>query len=122
MKALHINHHHEYIQFCAGRILYARGEYEDAKRYLIKAVEQNPDVETKNTLALTYFELGEYQQAANIFENILTKFPENVSVLKSLAKCYEKLQNNDKALECLYKSSDIFAEDEEVQEMIRRLS
>ena len=121
-KALKINHHHEYIQFCAGRILYARGEYEDAKRYLVKAVEQNPDVETQNTLALTYYELEDYQQAANIFENLLKKFPDNVSVLKSLAKCYEKLQNNDKALECLYKSSDILAEDEEVQEMIRRLS
>ena len=121
-KALKINHHHEYIQFCAGRIMYARGEYEDAKRYLVKAVEQNPDVETQNTLALTYYELEDYQQAANIFENILTKFPDSVSVLKSLAKCYEKLQNNDKALECLYKSSDILSEDEEVQEMIRRLS
>ena len=121
-KALKINHHHEYIQYCAGRIFYARKEYEDAKRFLIKAVEQNPDVETQNTLALTYYELGEYEQAVNIFNNLLTKFPDNVSVLKSLAKCYEKLNDNDRALECLYKSSDILAEDEEVQEMIRRLS
>ena len=71
MKALHINHHHEYILFCAGRIMYARNEFEDAKRYLIKAVELNPDIETQNTLALTYYELGEYQQAINIFNNLL---------------------------------------------------
>ena len=121
-KALEINHHHEYIQFCAGRILFARGEYEEAKRYLIKAVEQNPDVETQNALALTYYELGDYQQAINIFNNLQEKFPDNVSVLKSLAKCYEKIQDNDMALEYLYKSADILAEDEEVQEMIRRLS
>lgn len=122
MEALHINHHHEYIQFCAGRILYARGEYEDAKRYLVEAVAQNPDVETQNTLALTYYELGDYQQAINIFNNLQEKFPDNVSVLKNLAKCYEKIQDNDMALEYLYKSADILAEDEEVQEMIRKLS
>jgi tetratricopeptide (TPR) repeat protein len=122
MKALKINHHHEYILFCAGRIMYARKEYEDAKRYLIKAVEQNPDIETQNTLALTYFELGEYQSAINIFNNLLAKFPENISVLRSLALCYEKMDNNDKALEYLYKLTDIFPEDEEAQELIRKLS
>ena len=121
-KALHINHHHEYIQYCAGRIMYARGEYEEAKRYLVKAIEQNPDVETQNTLALTYYELGDYQQAINIFNNLQSKFPDNVSILKSLAKCYEKIQDNDMALQYLYKSADILAEDEEVQEMIRNLS
>ena len=122
MKALQINHHHEYIQYCAGRILYARKEYEEAKRYLVKAVEQNPDVETQNTLALTYYELGEYQQAINIFTNLLSKFPESVPVLRSLAQCYEKLQDNDKALEYLYKLTDIFPDDEEAQECIRKLS
>ena len=122
MKALQINHHHEYIQYCAGRILYARKEYEEAKRYLVKAVEQNPDVETQNTLALTYYELGEYQQAINIFTNLLSKFPESVPVLRSLAQCYEKLQDNDKALEYLYRLTDIFPDDEEAQECIRKLS
>ncbi len=122
MKALHINHHHEYIQYCAGRILFARREYEDAKRYLVKAVEQNPDVETQNTLALTYYELGEYTQAVNIFNNLLSKFPENVSVLRSLAQCYEKMDDGDKALEYLYKLTDILPEDEEAQELIRKLS
>ena len=122
MKALHINHHHEYILFCAGRIMYARGEYEDAKRYLVKAVEQNPDIETQNTLALTYYELGEYPQAINIFNNLLSKHPENISVLMSLARCYEKTKENDKALQYLDKVVDIFPEDEEAHELIRKLS
>ena len=122
MKALHINHHHEYILFCAGRILFARKEFEEAKRYLIKAVELNPDVETQNTLALTYYELGEYQQAINIFNNLLSKFPQNVSVLMSLAKCYEQIEDNDKALEYLDKLVEFFPEDEEAHEMIRKLS
>ena len=122
MKALEIDHHHEYIQFCAGRILYARGEYEDAKRYLVRAVEQNPDIETQNTLALTYYELGEYQSAINIFNNLLSKHPDNVSLLMSIAKCYEALKDNDKALEYLDKLVDIFPENEDAHEMIRKLS
>ena len=120
--ALKVNPHHEYIQFCAGRIFYARKEYEEAKHYLIHAVEQNPDIETQNTLALTYYELEEYQSAINIFENLLAKKPENISVLMSLAKCYAGLKDNDKALEYLDKLVTIFPEDEEAHEMIRKLS
>ena len=122
MKALKHNPHHEYIQFCTGRILYARQEYEEAKNYLIRAVEQNPDIETQNLLALTYFELEEYEKAINIFKNLLAKHPENISILMSIAKCYEGLRNNDKALEYLDKVVTIFPEDEEAHEMIRRLS
>lgn len=122
MKALKINPEHEYIQFCAGRILYARGEFEDAKHYLIHAVEQNPDIETQNTLGLTYYELGEYNSAINIFNNILAKKPENISVLMSIARCYAGLKDNDKALEYLDKVVTIFPEDEEAHELIRKLS
>ena len=122
MKAIKLNPHHEYIQFCAGRIMYARGEFEDAKRYLIKAVEQNPDIETQNTLALTYFALEDYNQALNIFNNLLSKHQDNISILMNIAKCYEKLHDNDKALEILDKVVDIFPENEDAQEMIRKLS
>lgn len=122
MKALKVQPHHEYVQFCAGRILFAKHEYEDAKRYLIRAVEQNPDIETQNTLALTYFELGEYQSALNVFKNIYTKSPKSVSLLMQIAKCYEALKDNDSALEYLDKVVDIFPENEDAHEMIRRLS
>ncbi len=122
MKALKIQPHHEYVQFCAGRILFAKHEYEDAKRYLIRAVEQNPDIETQNTLALTYFELGEYQSALNVFKNIYAKSPKSVSLLMQIAKCYEALKDNDSALEYRDKLVEIFPENEDAHEMIRRLS
>lgn len=122
LKALKINPHQEYIQFCAGRIFYARKEYEDAKHYLIHAVEQNPDIETQNTLALTYYELEEYNAAINIFKNLLSKKPDNISLLMSLAKCYEGLKDNDSALKYLDQLTSIFPEDEEAHEMIRKLS
>ena len=122
MKALKINPEHEYIQFCAGRILYARKEFEEAKNYLIRAIEQNPDIETQNTLALTYYELGEYESALNIFNNLIAKKPDNISVLMSIARCYEGLKDNDNALKYLDKVVTIFPEDEEAHEMIRKLS
>ena len=122
LKAIEIEPHHEYVQFCAGRILYARKEYEEAKRYLIHAVEQNPDIETQNTLALTYFALEDYNQALNIFRNIDSKHPNSISVLMNIAKCYEALGQNDDALIYLYKLTDIFPENEDAQEMIRKLS
>jgi tetratricopeptide (TPR) repeat protein len=89
---------------------------------LISAVEQNPDIETQNTLALTYYELGEYQQALNIFKNIDKKSPNSISVLMDIAKCYEHLGENDNALSYLDKVVSIFPENEDAHEMIRRLS
>ena len=122
MKALEVEPEHEYVQFCAGRILYAKGDYEEAKRYLVRAVEQNPDIETQNTLALTYFALKDYEQALNIFKNINQKSPDSVSVLMDIARCYESLHDNDNALAYLDKVVDIFPENEDAHEMIRRLS
>ena len=100
----------------------AKGDYEDAKRYLISAVEQNPDIETQNTLALTYYQLGNYEQALNIFKNINTKSPQSVSVLMDIARCYENLKDKDSALSYLDKVVEIFPDDEDAHEMIRRLS
>ena len=122
MKAVEYEPNHEYVQFCVGRILFARGEYEDAKRYLVRAVEQNPDIETQNTLALTYFELGEYEHALNILKNIDSKRPKSISVMMEIAKCYEKLGQNDNALEYLDKVVEIFPDNEDAHEMIRKLS
>lgn len=122
MKALKLEPEHEYVQFCAGKILYARGEYDEAKRYLIKAVEQNPDIESLNTLALTYFKLEDYKQALNIFASINKKHPNSIPVMMNIAKCYEALGENDSALVYLNKVTDVFPENEEAQEMIRKLS
>ncbi len=122
MKAVEIEPNHEYVQFCVGRILFACGEFEDAKRYLVSAVAQNPDIETQNTLALTYKNLGDYNQAINIFKNIDSKSPKSISVLMEIARCYECLGENDNALEYLDKIVEIFPDNEDAHEMIRKLS
>ncbi len=121
-SALHDQPEHEYIQFLAGRIYYSMKEYELAKINLIKSLEQNPDIETKNLLALTYYELGEYDKALNIFNALLEKSSKNISLLLNKAKCYEKLEDTDNALKVLDKLTDIFPECEEAHEIIRRIS
>lgn len=113
---------HEYIQFLAGRIYYSMEDYEKAKIYFIKSLEQNPDIETKNLLALCYYQLGEYDKALNIFKALLEKYSENISLLLNEAKCYEKMNETNKALEVLDKLTDIFPECEEAHEIIRRIS
>ena len=113
---------HEYIQFIAGRIYFALKNYEEAKIYFIKSLEQNPDKETQNLLALTYFELGEYQNALNIFDSLLQNNDENISLLLNKAKCYEKLDDSENALKTLDTLTDIFPECEEAHEIIRRIS
>ena len=113
---------HEYIQFLAGRIYYSMEDYEKAKIYFIKSLEQNPDIETKNLLALCYYQLGEYDKALNIFKALLEKNSENISLLLNEAKCYEKINETNKALEVLDKLTDIFPECEEAHEIIRRIS
>ena len=122
MQAVKVEPHHEYVQFCAGRILYAKKDYEEAKKYLIRAVEQNPDIETQNALALSYFALQDYQQALNIFKNIDSKHPDSISVLMDIARCYEALGLNDDALKYLDRVVEIFPDNEDAHEMIRKLS
>jgi len=113
---------HEYIQFLAGRIYYSMKDFEKAKIYFIKSLEQNPDKETKNLLALSYYELGEYEKALNIFKALLKDNEENISLLLSEAKCYEKMEDVDSALKVLDELTDIFPECEEAHEIIRRIS
>ena len=67
-------------------------------------------------------ELGEFNNALNIFKNLETKNPNNISVMMEIAKCYEAMQDNDNALEYLDKVVDIFPEHEDAHEMIRKLS
>ena len=121
-KAIKLAPNDDYALYLCGKANYMIKDYDCAKRYLIAAYEINKNIETENVLALTYYSNGEFQQAANIFEAILKQNPNNSLMLMNTAKCYEQLKDNDKALEYAEKSVEIFADNEEAQEMIRRLS
>lgn len=111
-----------FLLYIAGRIRFLRKDYEEAKHYLVKSYEMEQDSDTKNLLALCYYELGDYPQAVTIFRSILDASPMNVNVLISCAKCYEKLEDIPMALEHLEKAVEVFPDCEEAHEMIRTLS
>ena len=71
---------------------------------------------------MCYFELGNYEQAKTIFNNLLKTSADNINLLFWIAKCDKELGNTDEALQTLEKAVDIFPEFEEAQEMIRELS
>lgn len=108
--------------YIAGKILFLKEEYEDAKIYLIKSFEMDANIETKNLLAICYFNLGNFEQAKNIFSSLLKQNEYNINVLFWLAKCEKELGNTDKALEYLEKTTEISPEFEEAHELIRELS
>lgn len=96
--------------------------YEDAKMYLVKAFELDQNPEVKNLLGMCYFELGNYEQAKTIFNNLLETSKDNINILYWIAKCDKALGNIDEALKTLERAVEIFPEFEEAQEMIRELS
>ncbi len=53
-------------------------------------------------LALNYFEKGEYDKAAALFEEIAIKQPSNSFYIQKLASCYQQQQNYAKAEELLF--------------------
>lgn len=121
-KAMKLNPHMSFLQYIAGKLKFMMGDFENAKYYLIKSYETEKTHDAENLLGLCYFELGNYEQANQIFESMLKENPLNVNLLLSSARCYEKLGNNDKVLELCDKITEAFPECEEAQEMIRRVS
>lgn len=111
-----------FLLHIAGKIRYLMKNYEDAKMFLIKSFELKQNPEVQNLLGLTYFELGDYNQAKNIFKNILGKKPLNPYIMINIAKCDVKLNDKDSALETLEKVTENFPDNEEAHEMIRALS
>ena len=121
-EAIVSTNEHEYTLFVAGRVYYSLKDYETAKSYLIKALEKKVSDDTMNLLGLTYFELGEFDKANNIFLNLLDKNPKNTVLLINSAKCYENLNDFDKALCQAERLLEIFPDSEEALELIRRVS
>ncbi len=111
-----------FMYFVAGKIRFLQERFEDAKMFLIKSYELEKTHDCENMLGLCYFELGDYEQANNIFKHMLDENPLNVNLLLNSAKCYEKLNDKDSALAALDKIVDAFPECEEAQEMIRAIS
>ncbi len=114
--------HNSFLLYIAGKVHFAKKDYERAKEFLVKSYELEQVSDVENLLAICYLELGNFAQANVIFENLLKTSPENINLLLNRAKCFEKMNDADSALASLEKAVEIFPDCEEAHEMIRRLS
>ena len=111
-----------FLMYSAGKIYFSCKNFEKAKEYLINALELEKNDEVLNLLALSYFELQDFQKSIDVFENLLKKNPMNTNILISLAKTYEKAKNIEKCEEYVNKALEVFPDLEEAHEIIRRIS
>ena len=109
----HVLHHvtdDAFMLFVAGKIRFLQKEYEEAKMYFVRSYELEKASDVVQMLGLCYFELEEYEQANNIFKHLLEENPMNINLMLDIAKCYEKLEDKNSALETLDKIVEIVGE------------
>lgn len=114
--------HNSFLLYVAGKVRFAKQDYERAKDFLVKSYELEQTAEIENLLGICYMELGNFAQANVIFEKLMNDNEGNINLMLNRAKCFEKMDDATSALFTLDKVVEIFPDCEEAHEMIRRLS
>lgn len=110
----------EVIQNLA-KAYFIKKQYDIAKNLLEDAYFLEPKAEIANALALTHFELKEFEEAIKLFTVIDQSYPNNPNNLLNLAKCWIKLKNKKKAKELLNKILEYFPEHEGAIELLNSI-
>ena len=79
------------------------------------------DPEIMNVLALTFFELKEYDNARNLALKLADKYPDNINILLLLAKIYIETADAKNSVEYLEKILKIFPEQPEAKELYEKI-
>jgi len=99
VKAVELDPHAHIIQVAAGRILGELGRHEEAKSYLRRAAELEPDYEdTPSDIAEEEMALWNWCGAENILDKELKRNPNNTSALASKAGLQMVLEQHAEAL------------------------
>ncbi|MBR5555122.1 tetratricopeptide repeat protein [bacterium] len=114
--------HNSFLLYVAGKVRFAKQDYERAKDFLVKSYELEQTAEIENLLGICYMELDNFAQANVIFEKLMNDNEGNINLMLNRAKCFEKMDDATSALFTLDKVVEIFPDCEEAHEMIRRLS
>jgi hypothetical protein len=88
------------FHFYRGHELLADDCPKEAKEELTKALELKPgDPQGQDLLAVAYFRLGLYPNAADIYEKLLAEHPRDERISENLSLCYQKLGEPERARE-----------------------
>lgn len=74
------------------------GEYNKSLIYLIKANTIHSSPSVLSEIAATYFLLEKYEQAKNIYFELLKQDSLSVFLVRNIAKCYDNLEDIDSAI------------------------
>lgn len=86
------------------KVLIALGEFENAITYLDKLQQDEHDSDSLFTLALSYYQIEEYNRAISNFQQLLLLDPDYQSANYYLAQSYLKVQQLEKARALLEKA------------------
>ncbi|MCE1164909.1 MAG: tetratricopeptide repeat protein [Bacteroidetes bacterium] len=103
------------IYFAIANVNLRMGKLQDALIEINNALKLRPDnTEYKTMKANIYYGTGKVDLAVGLYEEILTAEPENIFVLYSLARSYQELKNQDRAVEVYEMLTDIYGFDTDV--------
>lgn len=104
-KALKINHYYTPAYYNLGDIQYRLGNYENAIAYFKKALKlklsYHLHLDILTSLAITYSEMGDDENAVNTFKEAVRLYPSVISPYNNLGRQYIKMGKADLAIEIL---------------------
>ncbi|GEM_PF-2448900 len=81
----------------AARICVEKGNFNRAKNYLEKMIKIESTLDGMINLAYCYFNLNEFDKAADIYEKLSIIYPDNKTIMQGLITCYNKMGKKDQA-------------------------
>jgi len=119
-KAYHQNP--TYLQFALGygRILFLLEEFKTVKEILVPFLE-GKNGEVLQLLARSSHILGEIEEAVTYYNDYLSHYGINYSILTLLGDCYYQLGNTVEALQAWEKSLEINPNQEEIKKIIKKI-
>ena len=103
------------------KIYFIKKDYKIAKELLEDSYFIEPSADTANSLAAVYFELGEYDEANKLYQKIDQIYPNKISNLINIGRCFIHSGNNEKAKEYLDKALEYFPDSEEAKELLENI-
>ena len=87
-----------------GKILFMEGDYAAAADQLKAAWAENPDIDVAYSLALTYLNLNQVANAANLFDEMLTSLGSSAELHVLIGRAYQEGSQFDLAAEEFHKA------------------
>jgi len=122
-KSIEINKHEELAYANLSLIYEEKHDYEKSLEYAQKAYDINPyNIELSINLARKYLLNEKYEEAIDIYLNLLRLKKNEAGYYYSIAFLYDKLGNKEKALEYVKKAVQLNTDNQKYKQLLHKLS